>query len=343
MRRPVAALAVLATLVSSFGGIVPTASAQSSALYGWATMESVTPGAGCWVPASVEVRDGAGTVGGVDVGVNLSYGGDVVASDWGVTDGDGLAYFSVDTTWASPGVDAWLDVVVDGAYAGGMPVSITDGGGCSDNPNIVSIGAERQSAVQAWSAAAPSSSSADGVYLNVPTYAQKRNLSCEYAAVVIAMGYYGDWESEYDFDSLVGSSENPHWGYRGNITGWWGNTDDYGVYASALRPVLGHFGFTGEEFYAQGDASALTARLDAGTPVLVWLGLWGDTSFYDYTADGTRYKLASGMHVVVADGYDSGGVRVSDPASGTQKYYDWGTFMTYWNVLDGMGLAIWPL
>ena len=92
----------------------------------------------------------------------------------------------------------------------------------------------------------------------------------------MAMGTYGVSVSEYDFDDLVGWSENPHWGYRGDINGWWGNTDDYGVYASALAPALPNFGFSGEEFYAQGNPTALTARLDEGKPVLVWLGLWGD-------------------------------------------------------------------
>ena len=90
------------------------------------------------------------------------------------------------------------------------------------------------------------------------------------------------------------------------------------------------------------NATALTARLDAGTPVLVWLGLWGATGFYEYTADGTPYKLVPGLHVVVAYGYDSGGVYFSDPATGSKSFYDWSTFMTYWNVVDGMGLAVGP-
>jgi len=25
------------------------------------------------------------------------------------------------------------------------------------------------------------------------------------------------------------------------------------------------------------------------------------------------------------------------------KYYDWSTFMTFWNVMDGMGLSVGPL
>ena len=346
MRNAAAALAVLATLMSSFAGFANSAAAQEaglSHLSGWATLGSVTPAAGCWLDASIEVREAGAGISDVAVGVNLVHDGEVVWADWGMTDADGLAYLSVDTSWAAPGYEAWMDVLVGGEYAGGMPVSITDSGGCADNPDMVELGADVAVAqpsgtAQNWSTSA--SGASDAVRIGVPTYAQQRNLSCEYAALVMAMGAYGVWVSEYEFDDLVGWSENPHWGYRGDITGWWGNTDDYGVYASALAPALANFGFYGEEFYAQGNSTALTARLDAGTPVLVWLGLWGETGFYEYAADGTPYKLVPGLHVVVADGYDSGGVYVADPATGGTRYYDWSTFMTFWNVMDGMGLSV---
>ncbi|MBA2597025.1 MAG: hypothetical protein H0V00_10425, partial [Chloroflexia bacterium] len=81
---------------------------------------------------------------------------------------------------------------------------------------------------QQWAAAHELS---DGsAFVEVPVYTQQRNLSCEYASLVIAMGAYDAWISEWTFDELVPASENPHWGYRGDINGWWGNTDDYGVY-----------------------------------------------------------------------------------------------------------------
>ena len=348
MRKPAATLAFVAALCLSLNGFVGSGTVRAAELghvSGWATLGSVTPAAGYWLDASVELHHAGAALADVAVGVNLVYGGEIVSADWGMTGGDGLAFLGVDTSWAAPGSDAWLDVVVGGEYAGGMPVSVTDSGGCADNPDMVEIGAEvpitaAGGSVQAWSAASPADTGM--VDVGVPTYAQQRNLSCEYAALVIAMGAYGVWVSEYDFDQRVGWSENPHWGYRGDITGWWGNTDDYGVYADALAPALGDFGFWGETFYGTGNPTALTARLDAGTPVVVWLGLWGDTGFYEYTADGTPYKLVPGMHVVVAYGYDSGGVYFSDPATGGTNYYDWSTFMTYWNVLDGMGLAVGP-
>jgi uncharacterized protein YvpB len=340
-------LAVLVALASSLGGFTGGNDVQAQDLTyvsGWATLGSVTPAAGCWINASVEVQQGGAALPDVNVGVSLVSDGAVMSADWGMTDGAGLAFLDVDTSWAAPGYEAWLDVLVGGEYAGGMPLTITDSGGCGDNAGMVEIGAEvplstSAGSIQSWSLGVPAS---DMVDVGVPTYAQQRNLSCEYASLVIAMGAWGTWVSEYSFDELVGWSENPHWGYRGNITGWWGNTDDYGVYAAALAPALSYFGFYGEEFYAQGDSNALTARLDAGIPVLVWIGLWGNTGFYEHTSDGTPYKLVPGLHVVVAYGYGSSGVYVSDPATGGTRFYDWGTFMYYWNAVDGMGLAVSP-
>lgn len=188
----------------------------------------------------------------------------------------------------------------------------------------------------------PLQAAASGSTLEVPTYAQQRNLSCEYAAAVIAMASYGAWMSEWAFDELVGWSANPHRGFRGDINGAWGNTDDYGVYAEPLAAALPAFGFAGEVHYAQGDASVLTSHLDAGQPVIVWLGYWGDQGYYEYDEDGTAFKLTPGYHVVVAYGYDNESVFVSDPALGAYNAWGWDNFMWMWSVLDGMALAVYP-
>ena len=145
MRNAAAALAVLATLMSSFAGFANSAAAQAadlSHLSGWATLGSVTPAAGCWLDASIEVRQAGGGISDVAVGVNVVHDDEIVWADWGMTDADGLAYLSVDTSWAAPGYEAWMDVLVGGEYAGGMPVSITDSGGCADNPDMVELGAD---------------------------------------------------------------------------------------------------------------------------------------------------------------------------------------------------------
>lgn len=172
----------------------------------------------------------------------------------------------------------------------------------------------------------------------VPFYKQEHNLSCEYAAAHIATGAFGNAIPEQNFIDNIGEALNPHKGYRGNIDGQWGGITDYGVYPEAMQGVLQAWGFSDDIFYSEGDPSQLKAEIDAGHPVLVWLGLWGDDAQVLHD-DGT-YTVAAGDHVMVAYGYDNGGVYLSDPASASSKYFDWNTFTSMWTVLDGMSMAI---
>jgi LysM repeat protein/uncharacterized protein YvpB len=175
---------------------------------------------------------------------------------------------------------------------------------------------------------------------DVPAYLQAYSLSCEYAAAFIATSGFGWGVPESAFLERIGPSTNPHWGYRGDIHGAWGGTDDYGVYPEALVPTLNEFGFVGEVFYG-GDVASLTARVDAGMPVLTWLGYFGDTAWVQ--EDEGSYLLAPGMHVVTVYGYDDWGVYVSNPGRGIYDQYAWGDFLAMWSVLDGMALAIAPM
>ena len=197
--------------------------------------------------------------------------------------------------------------------------------------------------VDSVSARSVGSIGADSAFVEVPIYVQQRNLSCEYASLVIALGAYDTWVSEWTFDELVPTSDNPHWGYRGDINGAWGNTTDYGVYPEPLVGPLTELGFRGEVFYAQGDASSLQRYLTNGVPVILWLGMWGDQSYYEYADDGTPYKVNPGYHVVVGYGYDESGVYAVDPATGSTVSWSWGDFMWMWGAMDGMSLAVWPL
>lgn len=175
---------------------------------------------------------------------------------------------------------------------------------------------------------------------NVITYKQQRNLSCEYAATHIATGMFGNAIPEEVYITSVPQAKNPHNGYRGNIDGRWGNTDDYGIYPEALLPVLSDYGFAGEVFYSEGATDSLKAHVDAGHPVLVWLGFWGDTRVRLH--DEGTYSVASGTHVVTVYGYDDSGVYVSDPAKAELDFYSWDEFVGMWKVLDGMSMAVYP-
>ena len=333
-----------AALVVALVMIAPLFASSASAAQGvtaWVEIESKTPGVGCVVDVSVEVRSSGGAMSGADVSVALTEDGtsNVISSDTAVTNGSGIAWLAMDTSAGWNGLKGWMEVAVNGTYVGGQTIRVTDGG-CSGNGALVTMDGN-VSSVQSTSSSSSAASSDNGAVIipNVFKYQQQRGLSCEYASLSIATGALGAWTSEYDFESVVPLSDNPHWGYRGNIHGSWGNTTDYGIYAAPLVPALEHFGFNGNVFY--GDSGDLMAAIDRGEPTLVWLGLRGDAgSFDEYTSDGTRYQLTPYMHVMTAYGYDDGGVYLSDPGTGNYKYYDWGTFNWMWDVMDGMALSV---
>jgi uncharacterized protein YvpB len=346
MRRVITTAMAALMLVLAIGPIgAPNAIAQSQSVDSWVTLGSTSPSSGCVVDVTVEVRSGGGAVPGADVAVALSLDDGsktIISSDRAVTNDSGIAYLTYDTYAAWDGAKTWLEVVVNGSYLGGSTIWVDDANGCGDAGAQLDLTGEVASVADSVVAETEVDTADDSGAVIIPgvvAYQQQRGLSCEYASLSIATGALGNWISEYDFDNIVGWSPNPHWGYRGDIYGSWGNTDDYGVYAEPLSWALPAFGFNGYSFYGAGDTTELTNQIAAGHPTLVWLGMWGDTSHTE-TTDGTSYQLTSGMHVMVAYGYDDGGVYLSDPGSGRFRYYDWGTFMWMWNVMDGMALAV---
>jgi uncharacterized protein YvpB len=301
----------------------------------WIQVSSVKPAVGCPINISVEIREKGHAVAAADVEIALHVDGNLYSADHGPTNADGIAFLALDTSSSPAGVSHWVDVNIGGKYLTGFPVIPAASGGCTENGRLIETSGDINYVK------ASGSNSAGPASVLVPTYQQQRNLSCEYAALHIATSAFGNGISEFAFDEVVGWSSNPHWGYRGDINGNWGNTTDYGVYAEPLSWALENFGFRGDVFYGEGDRTALTSRLDAGKPVLVWLSMWGDQSIFE-TVEGVTYQIVAGQHVMVAYGYDESGVYLSDPGNGTYRSFAWGYFMWMWNVLDGMGLAVSP-
>ena len=333
---------VSALVVALIGGaLVPTrgAAAETRAIHAWIELSGTRPAVGCVINASVEIREKGNPVVGTEVLLAIHLDDEVMSADRAVTNSDGVAYVTLDTSAMWDGANGWLDINIADKYVTGQSIIPNNSNDCSAGAKLIEVEDE----VPAVTVAADGgSSSGPMVSFWVPAYLQQRNLSCEYAALYIATARWGNGISEYAFDEVVGWSENPHWGYRGNIHGWWGNTDDYGVYAAPLARALSQFGFVGDAFYAVGDRSELTWRLDAGIPVVVWLSMWQDPGYYAWTADGVRYKLVPGMHVMVAYGYDNESVYLADPGTGGYRSYPWDQFMAMWNILDGMGLGVTP-
>jgi uncharacterized protein YvpB len=320
------AFAVLAALLMSLAGVAALPVATEAAtrdVHAWVEISSTRPGPGCEVFLTIEVRASGNAVSNAEVVIALFNGSEAVQVDRQYTDGNGVAHLSF--TASGIGADGWLDLNISGSYLKGYSIGATEGNGCD--------AASKFDEISGTIAGASSSSAGFPPYY---TYVQQRNLSCEFAAVQIATG---GAVSEYDIEAFISLSPNPHWGYRGNIHGLWGNTDDYGIYPEPLAAALPNFGYHGEVFYGGWSNDQLVAHLDAGAPVIVWMALWGDMSHVEET-DGVSYTLTPGMHVMVAYEYDENNVYLSDPGTGSLVAYSWGSFLDLYGVLDGMSMAV---
>ena len=178
---------------------------------------------------------------------------------------------------------------------------------------------------------------------SMPVMEQSLPLSCEDAAVSLATAYWGNQVSEWVFIENMPHNANPHLGFRGRLAGAFGGTDDYGVYAEPFVSLLSRYGYTGDVFYAEGDAGQLKSQIDQGHPVVVWITNMASVQDKSYGyANGARFALVPQEHAVVVYGYDANGVFVADPGDGAYRHFNWGDFLRSWSYFDGMSLAVYP-
>ena len=180
--------------------------------------------------------------------------------------------------------------------------------------------------------------------VGMPSAIEISPVGSELTAVSVATAYWGSSVSETAIYEALELSDNPHVGFRGNIDGEYGGTDDYGVYAGPLAEVIAERGFNGEVFYADGDASALTSRIDNGLPVVVWMTYETAVATPERIDDNFRpFTVVDSKQAAVVYGYDDEGVLLVDLAQGAYSHVNWTDFMRSWGYFDGMGLAISPI
>jgi LysM repeat protein len=180
--------------------------------------------------------------------------------------------------------------------------------------------------------------------VGMPTALEVSAVGSELTAVSVATSYWGSAVSEASIFEALDQSANPHFGFRGDINGVYGGMDDYGVYAGPLAEVIATQGFVGDVFYAAGDPTVLTNRIDSGLPVVVWMTYQAAVVAPERIHDGIRpFTVVPQKQAAVVYGYDEQGVLIVDIAAGGYAHVNWTDFMRSWNYFDGMGLAISPI
>ena len=195
------------------------------------------------------------------------------------------------------------------------------------NTNQVYVG--QRLVIPGRASAAPAGKS---VLLRVPVLGQEHSLTCEAAAARMVAAYLGKPVTEAWIQAQLGTDNNPHKGFRGDIDEPFGGVTHYGVYAEPLAQALRSLGLGADVHYGIGYAD-VRAALDRGQPVIVWLSQFAAAGFYDQPGG---YRLVPGEHSYVVVGYDDKGLVVNDPLNGGRQFHV--RALPHWELFNNMTL-----
>lgn len=188
------------------------------------------------------------------------------------------------------------------------------------------------------------------VRLDVPYDHQDYPLSCEVAALKMALAYKGVSVSEDQLMSIVGYDPTPHsgnvWGnpytaFVGDINGRQ-STTGYGVY---WEPILkAARAYRSADYFVNGTVQQLTQEINNGNPIVVW-GNAGSGKRVDWqTPEGQSIYAINGEHARVVKGYVGSPesptkIIVNDPLYG-EIIYNTSTFESNWGMLFKAGVIV---
>lgn len=164
-------------------------------------------------------------------------------------------------------------------------------------------------------------------------------LGCETSAAVDWARFFGTSIYEYDFQAALPHSDNPDYGFVGDVNSEWGQIPPYayGVYAGPVADLLVQYGLPAKAV-KNFTLDEVKKKLSEGTPIIVWVignMVWSSPSQYT-DSQGRTTVVAPYEHVVVLTGYDEDTIRYMTNG----RFYDTPTevFLTSWGVLENMAV-----
>ena len=166
---------------------------------------------------------------------------------------------------------------------------------------------------------------------------QVLSIDCEAAAAVDWANFFGVKIDERLFQNELPRSDNPDFGFVGDVNGAWGELPPhgYGVYAGPVAQLLSAYGLPAKAYKGY-SLDQLKAKVAQGIPVIAWvIGSVdrGAPRFYT-DLEGRRVVVAAYEHVVIVIGYTD--LRIRYLGEGVTHYAATETLLQSWGVLGNM-------
>ena len=170
---------------------------------------------------------------------------------------------------------------------------------------------------------------------------QAYSLSCESATAVDWAGYFDVDILEYDFQVALPHSENPDYGFVGDVNSPWGQIPPYayGVHSAPVADLLVEYGLPAKSVKGY-TLDQVRQKLSESKPVIAWVigrMVWSPSVEY-VDSEGRIAVVAPYEHAVILTGYDVAADTIRFMSNG--KFYDvpTETFLTSWAVLGNMAV-----
>jgi len=178
-------------------------------------------------------------------------------------------------------------------------------------------------------------------YIKMSGHHQFFEIGCETSAAVDWAQFYGKQLTQYDFQYKLPRSDNPDFGFVGNVNDPWGQTPpfSYGVYAGPVASLLNAYGLPARAI-KNGDLNLVRDQLAHDNPVIVWvIGNMVNGIPAEYTDKiGRKTIVAAYEHVVILTGYNENTQRIRYLNNGHFFEIPYATFLNSWKVLGNMAL-----
>ncbi len=186
--------------------------------------------------------------------------------------------------------------------------------------------------------------------LDVPILLQEHALSCEIAALRMALTYRGVNVSEDELLSKLHKDPTPHLGFIwGNpYVGFVGNVNGrqmvsgYGVYWGPIAELANKYRYA--KSFEGWDTARLTQAIENNYPVVIWVYINNGKPTYWYTPSGDKIYAVPDEHAVTVVGFmgtakNPSYVIVNDPLVG-QTYWTREMFEDKWGIFGRSGVLV---
>ncbi len=175
---------------------------------------------------------------------------------------------------------------------------------------------------------------------DVPPFSVRHQLlplDCEAAAATQWAAYYGVKIDEIEFQRFLPRSDNPDYGFVGNVNDAWGEVPPhgYGVYAGPVAALLNTYHVPAAA-YKDFTLEQLKAKIAADDPVIAWVvgNVEAGTAYPYLDSKGRTVMVAAYEHVIIVTGYTADVIRYT--TEGEDYSVTIQTFMKSFAVLGNM-------